>query len=113
MTRNAGITCAAVLAVMAKPNNRLMTLVELGAAFGITDQGAWYHIKKLIEAGDVYMSKRAGGGIPAQYSLTKPPAAAELGEIVPPFRINRYTPPLSGYAARLSAAASLAMAGRA
>jgi hypothetical protein len=114
MSRNAGITCAAVLSVMAKPQNRLMTLLELGAVFGITDQGAWYHIKKLLEAGDVFMSKRAGGGIAAQYSLTNPPESTKyVGDVAPAFRVNRYTPPLTGYGAKLRAAADLAMAGRA
>lgn len=112
MSRTSGITCAAVLAVFAKPDNLMLTREELGAQFGITDQGAWYHIKKLLDAGDLFIAKGGKGGVPAQYSLTNPPARYE-GETVPPFRADNWKPALKGYESRLRAAADLAMAGRA
>lgn len=111
MSRPSGITCAAVLALMAKPNNRLLTLEQLGAQLGVTDSGAWYHVKKLLETGDVIVAKK-GGFYPTQYSLAVMPVRYE-GEIAPPMQVNRYTKPLSGYERSLRDAASLALAGRA
>jgi hypothetical protein len=111
MSRTTGITCAAVIAVFAKPNNHMLTLEELGAQFSITDQGAWYHVRKLLETGDLFIAKGGKGGVPAQYALTNPPERYQ-GEIVSPFRSDNWKPAMSGYERGLRAAASLAMVGR-
>lgn len=112
MSRPPALDLNAILALMAKPNNRLMTMAEIAAPFCMPPESMRYHVGKLIAAGDVLMAKPARSQSPAQYSLTRLPAAY-VGSPAPAFRVNRYTPPLTGYAARLNAAASLAMASRA
>lgn len=112
MSRAPSLDLNAVLALMAKPNHRTMTLEEIGSPFGMNAMAMRYHILKLIAAGDVLCVKPARSQSPAQYSLTSLPPAY-VGSPAPAFRVNRYTQPLTGYAARLNASAALAMASRA
>lgn len=111
MSRTTAITCAAIIAVMAKPNNVAMTLAEIGACFGIGEEGMRYHIKKLVEAGDVCRVRITHGRQAAQYSLTSR-RAQHVGDVVLPFKTTAWTPPLHGYEAGLRSFADLAMSTR-
>ncbi len=112
MSRPPSLNLADVLALMAKPNNRLMTMAEIGAHFGLRAEAMNYHLRKLLAAGDVLLAKPARSQSPAQYSLTSLPPAY-VGEAAPSFKRSVWTAPLTGYAARLNASAALAMASRA
>lgn len=111
MSRTTAITCAAIIEVMAKPHHAAMTLAEIGACFGIGEEGMRYHIKKLLEAGDVYRVRTTHGRQAAQFSVVSR-HRQYVGDIVQPFKTTAWTPPLYGYEAGLRSFADLAMSTR-
>lgn len=82
---------------------------DLAKKMGVSASNMQVAISYLVKVGAVKVVAQPSGWL---YSLPLV-EVAPADDLVTPFRVNRYTAPLNGYSARLSAAADLAMAGRA
>jgi hypothetical protein len=109
MTRPATVTKEGVLALLSRHSGEGMTTAEIGRAFGVRTESAGNMVRFLVSTGELVVSKKVN----ATMYYAKPAKFVSIGDaIVPAFKTNIWTKPLTGYTERMQAAAARALATR-